>query len=226
MRILNFSGFTTICTKLMQPAHHFIRLALIVCLSSSLVTAEPSKSILVYGDSISASYGMDPKEGWVQLFSDKVEQEFTQFKVINASISGETTGGGLVRIRQSLKTYQPDLVIVELGGNDGLRGYPTAKIKDNLTEIIKQCQQAGADVLLIGMILPANYGYRYTQAFQDIYSEVADQNQRIYFIPFLLQGPTTPRALLQPDGIHPTAEAQPMILANVWPILRNWLNSN
>lgn len=210
----------------MQPYHPFISIALILCLSTSLVTAEPPKSILVFGDSISASYGMNPKEGWVQLFSDRMEQEFTQFEVVNASISGETTGGGLVRISQSLDTYQPDLVIVELGGNDGLRGYPTSRIKDNLNEIIRQCQQAGADVLLIGMILPANYGYRYTRAFQDLYKEVAEENPGLYFIPFLLQGPTTPRTLLQQDGIHPTAEAQPMILGNVWPLLQNWLNTN
>jgi acyl-CoA thioesterase I len=225
MRNLNSSGSIAFITKLIQPYHCLISIA-ILCLSTSLVTAEPSKSILVFGDSISASYGMNPKDGWVQLFSDRMEQEFTQFKVVNASISGETTGGGLVRISQALATYRPDLVIVELGGNDGLRGYPASRIKDNLNQIIRQCQEAGADVLLIGMILPANYGYRYTQAFQDLYKEVAETNPAVYFIPFLLQGPTTPRTLLQQDGIHPTAEAQPMILGNIWPLLLNWLNTN
>ena len=181
---------------------------------------------MVFGDSISASYGMNPQVGWVQLFSDRMEQEFTQFKVVNASISGETTDGGLIRINQSLNTYQPELVILELGGNDGLRGYPTSRIKDNLAQIIDKCQQAGADVILIGMILPANYGYRYPQAFQNLYTQVAKEKQHITFIPFLLQGPTTPRALLQGDGIHPTAAAQPLILDNLWPLLKTWINSH
>lgn len=204
----------------------FISIIFILCLSILPVTAEPSRSILVFGDSISASYGMNPQAGWVQLFSDRMGQEFTQFKVVNASISGETTDGGLVRINQALNTYQPELVILELGGNDGLRGYPTSRIKDNLVQIIDQCQQAGADVILIGMILPANYGYRYTQAFQNLYTQVAEEKQHITFIPFLLQGPTTPRALLQGDGIHPTAAAQPLILDNIWPLLKAWINSH
>jgi acyl-CoA thioesterase-1 len=181
---------------------------------------------MVFGDSISAAYGMRPEDGWVQLFSHKIEREFTQFEVVNASISGETTGGGLVRIDQSLNTYQPELVILELGGNDGLRGYPISRIKDNLVQIINKCQHAGADVILIGMILPANYGYRYTQAFQNLYAQVAEEKQNITFIPFLLEGPTTPRTLLQSDGIHPTAAAQPLILDNLWPLLKTWFNSH
>ena len=171
--------------------------------------------ILVYGDSISAAHGMDEDQGWVHLLSLRLKKEKSPFRVVNASASGETTGGGLVRLPKTLRLHQPDIVVLELGGNDGLRGYPINTIEHNLEAMTNLALNSGAKVLLIGMVLPPNYGQRYTQAFHAIFPKVA-RKFNVPLLPQLLDGINTPRKLLQADGIHPKPAAQPMMLDEVW----------
>ena len=170
--------------------------------------------ILVYGDSISAAHGMDEDRGWAHLLSLRLQRDNSPFRVVNASASGETTDGGMIRLPKTLHMYQPAVVVLELGGNDGLRGYPIDRIQGNLEQMVKLAKSSGASVLLIGMVLPPNYGKRYTDAFSAIYPAVAAKSG-VPFIPYLLDGVKTPRNLLQSDGIHPTPEAQPMIMKTV-----------
>jgi acyl-CoA thioesterase-1 len=193
-------------------------------LADSPSTSPAGGTILVFGDSISAAYGMDREQGWVHLLTERLATRELDYKVINASVSGETTGGGLVRLPKTLQIHQPDLVIIELGGNDGLRGYPISKIHGNLNAIVDATVDSGADILLVGMVLPPNYGARYTKAFENLFSEVADQFN-LPFIPTLLQGAATDRALIQRDGIHPTPEAQNLLLEEIWPKIERILIS-
>lgn len=178
---------------------------------------------MVFGDSLSSGYGLSQDAGWVSLLKQRLQQEHPEYQVINASITGETTRGGLSRIENSLKTHQPSIVILELGGNDGLRGQRIETARDNLEAIIKACKQRRAEVLLIGMRLPPNYGPAYTQKFQSIYPELA-KHQRVALMPFMLEGFSDNPALFQPDGIHPAAAAQPLILDKVWKHLRPLLH--
>lgn len=171
--------------------------------------------ILVYGDSISAAHGMNEDQGWVHLLSQRLQTENSPFAVVNASASGETTGGGLVRLPKTLRLHQPKIVVLELGGNDGLRGYPIDRIRANLAAMIRLARAAGAKVLLIGMVLPPNYGQRYTDAFHGIYPALARQFH-VPLVSQLLDGIDTPRDLLQADGIHPTPKAQPIMLREIW----------
>ena len=166
---------------------------------------------------------MQQDQGWVHLLTQKYRQEGRNYQIINASVSGETTGGGLVRLPKTLELHQPDILILELGGNDGLRGYPITKIQDNLNAMTRLAQSIDAKVLLIGMVLPPNYGRRYTKAFEALFQNVATQYQ-LEFIPFLLQGVATPASLVQRDGIHPKAEAQGMLLENIEPYLEKLLD--
>jgi len=182
-----------------------------------------SGTILVFGDSISAAYGMDRAQGWVQLLTERLATQKLDYKVINASVSGETTGGGLVRLPKTLQIHQPDLVIIELGGNDGLRGYPIDKIHGNLTAMVDATLESGADILLVGMVLPPNYGARYTSAFQNLFSEIASRFS-VPFLPYLLQGTATDDSLIQRDGIHPTPAAQILLLEELWPKIETILN--
>ena len=175
-------------------------------------------TLLVYGDSISAAYGMDQEQGWVTLLANRVAASHPHYQVVNASVSGETTGGGVTRLPKSLAFHQPDILVLELGGNDGLRGYPLSRIRDNLQTMIQQAQDSGARVLLIGMVLPPNYGRRYTLAFEKVFSTLAEEYS-LPFVPFLLDGISTGKDLVQRDGIHPTVEAQPKLLEDVCPSL-------
>jgi acyl-CoA thioesterase-1 len=176
-------------------------------------------TILVVGDSISAGYGIQRDAGWVNLLADCVAGRTPPWRVVNASISGETTGGALARLPHALSVHTPQLVLIELGGNDALRGYPIDRIEANLTALVTTSQQAGAQVLLLGMEIPPNYGARYTAAFRGMYPKVAAATDAPY-VAFLLDGVATDPALMQADGIHPTAAAQPRLLANVWPALK------
>jgi acyl-CoA thioesterase-1 len=189
--------------------------------SPTPATAE-ERTILVLGDSISAAYGIEPEQGWVQLLQDRLDAKAPGYSVVNASISGETTGGGLARLPGALERHEPEVVIVELGGNDGLRGYPITRIRDNLARMVELAQDAGARVLLVGMLIPPNYGDRYLEAFRGAFREVAD-DAGVPLIPFLLEGIATDDGLMQEDGIHPEAEAQPMLLENLWPALARML---
>lgn len=176
---------------------------------------------MVFGDSLSAGYGLPRDAGWVHLLKQRLQTQ-SQAYLINNSISGETAAGGRSRIRQALKTHRPDIVIVELGGNDGLRGASIESIFDDLEAIIGACQRNKATVLLAGMQLPPNYGIAYTQKFQDIYPQLAKRHG-LKLVPFLLDGFGDKRELFQADGIHPTAQAQEKIVENVWKVLKTML---
>lgn len=178
---------------------------------------------MVFGDSLSAGYGLPQEAGWVSLLKKKLQTQ-SPAQVINNSISGETASGGRNRIEQALKIHRPDIVIIELGGNDGLRGAPIESIRDNLEAIIEACLRNKATVLLAGMQLPPNYGIAYTQKFQDIYPQLAKRHQ-LKLVPFLLDGFGDKREFFQTDGIHPNAHAQAKIVENVWKVLQIMLNS-
>lgn len=191
---------------------------------SALLSADDKGRILVLGDSLSAGYGIELKQGWVSLMADKLEENYP-YQVINASVSGETSGGGLARLPALLKEHKPALVILELGGNDGLRGHPVNIMQQQLESIIKESQGAGAEVLLLGMHIPPNYGQRYAERFHQVYTQLAKQYE-LAFVPFFLEGVATNRELMQRDGIHPTTEAQQTMLDNVWAVLEPWLKQN
>ena len=179
------------------------------------------KTVLIVGDSISAAYGLQTENGepgWVQLLGERLGPKH---RVINASISGDTTGGGLARLPKTLEVHNPDIVIIELGGNDGLRGYPIEAIRDNLLAMTDAVLAIGATPVIAGMQMTPNLGPRYTDAFATLFAEVADDTGAA-LVPFLLEGVATPERfeeLMQRDGIHPNAEAQPLLLDNVWPVL-------
>ncbi|WP_041523735.1 arylesterase [Gilvimarinus agarilyticus] len=192
----------------------------LLTLSAVYAQAKPA-TIVVLGDSLSAGYGMALKQGWVQLLRERLAQQdnTSRYQVINASVSGETTQGGLSRLDALLKTHQPEIIIVELGGNDGLRGQPIKLMRQNLTDIIKKAQAASATVLLVGMQIPPNYGARYTQLFAKVYPELAEQ-LNVPLVPFLLEGIALEPELMQKDGIHANMGAQATLLDNVWPFLQ------
>ena len=176
-------------------------------------------TILIVGDSISAGFGLDTRLGWVSLLEQRLEREGHDDRVINASISGDTSAGGQARLPALLKEHKPDVVIVELGGNDGLRGQPPAQLQQNLAAMIDAAKTAGAKVLLLGMQLPPNYGVRYTEAFARVYTQLADEKQ-IALVPFFLEGVGGHPELMQADGLHPAAAGQKRLLDNVWPALK------
>ena len=173
-------------------------------------------TILVLGDSLSAAYGLRTDEGWVALLERRLVQAGLDYRVVNASISGDTTGGGLTRLPQALERHRPHLVVIELGANDGLRGLPFREIEANLTALIGLARAAGAQVLLVGVRLPPNYGAAYTEGFQASLRKVAEA-EAVPLAPDLLAGVAEDRQLMQADGLHPKAEAQSVLLANVWP---------
>jgi len=177
-----------------------------------------SGTVLVYGDSLSAAYGMPERLGWVALLAERLKRERPDYSVANASISGETTAGGLARLAKTLERTHPAVVILELGANDGLRGLPPAAMRKNLAAMIERAKKFGARVLLVGMRLPPNYGPDYTRAFERAYAEAA-REERVAFLPFLLEGFAEKQDLFQADRIHPTDAAQPRVLANVWKAL-------
>ena len=174
-----------------------------------------ANTLLVFGDSISAGYGLPQGAGWVSLLSARVTKAIPDYKVVNASISGETLAGGRRRIESLLEQHKPSLVIVELGGNDGLRGATIEAMRSDLAAIIDACLRSKARVVLLGMRLPPNYGRDYVRRFQQVYAEVA-QKHPVTFVPFLFEGFGERQDLFQPDGIHPTREAQPLMLESVW----------
>ncbi|HCP54815.1 MAG: arylesterase [Pseudomonadaceae bacterium] len=178
-----------------------------------------ASTVLVVGDSISAAFGLDTRQGWVALLQERMAAEGFSEQVVNASISGDTTAGGASRLPTLLQEHKPKVVVVELGGNDGLRGLAPVQMQQNLSSMIEQSKQAGAEVLLLGMQLPPNYGKRYTTAFAKVFSDLA-REQQVALVPFLLEGVGGVPRLMQADGIHPAAEAQSILLENVWPQLK------
>ncbi|MBE0465294.1 MAG: arylesterase [Halomonadaceae bacterium] len=194
---------------------------LIVTLSAPTINANERPIVLVMGDSLSAAYGLENDQGWVTLLEKRLSDQAT---VANASISGETTSGGLQRFSDILTKQQPNIVLLELGGNDGLRGLAPTQMRDNLARMIEQSQEADAQVLLLGIDIPPNYGQAYRDAFTGVYYSLAEEYD-VPLVPFLLEDIALNQALMQSDGIHPTADAQPIILDNVWPELEPLLDN-
>ena len=188
---------------------------LLFALTTAWSAAAAAGTILVYGDSLSAAYGIGQKEGWVTLLEERLRQRKLDYSVANASISGETTSGGAARIDDALARFKPDVVIVALGANDGLRGLPIPEMKANLERIVRAAQTRKARVLVAGMRMPPNYGRKYTEEFQGAIADVA-KTLKTGYVPFLLDGMADQRELFLSDQIHPTAQAQPIILDNVW----------
>ena len=194
---------------------------LLLFLSSAGLTAN-APTVLVFGDSLSAGFGIDVDQSWTQLLQSRLQQQGYEHRVVNASISGETTEGGAARITSALDNFEPQLVILELGGNDGLRAFPPPRIKRNLHKIIESTKDSGAAVVLLGIRIPGNYGRRYTEAFEGVYRELADELD-VPWIEFFMEGVALNEELMQDDGIHPNAEAQAILLDNAWPIIEQAL---
>jgi acyl-CoA thioesterase-1 len=188
---------------------------MIAALIGGRSAADAARTILVYGDSLSTAYGLPQSAGWVALLEARLKQGRLDYTVANASISGETTAGGAARIDAVLARTKPAIVILELGGNDGLRGLSVANMKANLRTIIQASKRAGARVLLVGLQMPPNYGAKYTNEFRAAFGEVA-RDERTALVPFIFEGVSDTREMVQEDNIHPTAAAQPIMLENVW----------
>ena len=198
----------------------------LVALPASAKLTNPStQTIVVFGDSLSAGYGLAQNQGWVALLKARIAQQKMPYQVINASISGETTSGGLARFNQMLVAHKPNIVILELGANDGLRGLPVSEMRNNLSGMIAQAKAANTRILLVGMKIPPNYGKKYTQDFSETYALLAKQHS-IKSVPFLLEGVAGKPSLIQNDGLHPLAIAQPQLLNNVWAHLKFLLKTS
>lgn len=183
-----------------------------------------ARNILLVGDSISAAFGLEISDGWVSLLEQRLADRGYPHRVVNASVSGDTTAGGLARLPGLLAQFEPELVIIELGGNDGLRALPLTNMQQNLSAMVALSRQAGAQVILLGMMIPPNYGPRYADGFARVYHEVAAE-EGVALVPFLLEGVAGVEGMMQDDGVHPTAAAQPLLLDNAWPAVRLWLDS-
>ena len=190
-------------------------LGAVLMLAAALAHSAP-KTVLVLGDSLSAEYGLTRGSGWVALLEQKLKSEKIDANIVNASISGETTSGGRTRLPALLAQHKPTLVVIELGANDGLRGLPVAAAEANMRAMVEMARQNNAQVLLVGMRMPPNYGRDYTERFFRMYNTVATQ-LKAPLVPFMLEGVAEKPALFQADRLHPTAQAHPVILANIWP---------
>jgi len=180
--------------------------------------ANSSPTLLVVGDSLSAGYGLDLDEGWVDLLATRLEDTGYEYRIVNASISGDTTSGGLARLGLALKKHAPRIVVIELGGNDGLRGIPLKTIRQNFEQMIALCRETNAQVVLLGIRIPENYGRRYTEQFHKLYAEIATEYE-LPWIEFFMDGVALDTGLMQRDGIHPNAAGQPRLLDNAWPAI-------
>jgi acyl-CoA thioesterase I len=189
---------------------------LFIALQNAVASA---RTILVFGDSLSAAYGIRPEQGWVTLLAQRLQTQGYGYQVVNASVSGETSSGGLERLPRALKLHAPAIVILELGANDGLRGLPVSAMRDNLARMVQLLQGAQARVLLVGIRIPPNYGPRYTDEFARVYPELARQFH-LPLVPFLLQKVALDPSLMQEDGLHPNADAEPIVLDTLWPYLK------
>lgn len=197
-----------------MPMLKFSKLFLIFCLIC-LSSVANAKTLLVLGDSLSAAYGMPVESGWVALLTARLQQKYPDWSVINASISGETTRGGLTRLKSLLEQHTPNLVVIELGANDGLRGLALSDMKSNLQAMIDQSVAINAKIVMFGMKLPPNYGVKFASLFEKVYVDIVQKNT-LTFVPFFLDGVAGHPELTQADGLHPVASAEPTILENVW----------
>jgi acyl-CoA thioesterase-1 len=182
-------------------------------------------TILVLGDSLSAALGIRPEQGWVALLAQRLQAQGYGYQIVNASVSGETTSGGLERLPRALQLHQPGTVILELGANDGLRGLPVDETRENLAHMVRLSQAAGARVLLVGMRIPPNYGPRYTETFARMFPELANQ-YHLPLVPFLLEKVALDPTRMQQDGMHPNARGEPPVLDTLWPYLKPLLKKN
>lgn len=187
-------------------------------MSAAHAAAATERTILVLGDSLSAAYGLRADQGWVALLQKKLQSQGYGYRVVNASVSGETSDGGLQRLPRALELHRPTIVILELGSNDGLRGLPLAGTRRNLQRMVDLSQAAGAEVILVGMRMPPNYGTRYTAEFTRMYEEIA-RREKLPLVPFFLEQVALRSELMQEDGLHPSADAQPILLDTLWPAL-------
>jgi acyl-CoA thioesterase I len=201
-----------------------IVMVLVAFSANAAIKDAPQKVIVVFGDSLSAGYGLQPNESWVALLQNNLLKQdvYDGYTAVNASISGETTSGGLARFNAALTEHRPSIVIIELGANDGLRGLPVNEMRSNLNKMIIQAKTAKAKVLLIGMKIPPNYGQKYSRDFSASYAILAKQH-KIKLVPFLLEGVAGKPSLIQDDGLHPVAAAQSALLSNVWVQLKGLL---
>ena len=183
------------------------------------------RTILVFGDSLSAAHGLRPEQGWVALLGQRLESQGYGYQIANASVSGETSDGGAERLPRALQLHHPGIVVLELGANDGLRGLPVTAMRDNLVQMVQLSQAAGARVLLVGIRIPPNYGPRYTDEFAHVFPEIAAQ-YHLPLVPFLLEKVALNPALMQEDGMHPNAQGEPPVLDTVWPYLKPLLDKN
>ncbi len=182
-----------------------------------------SPTVVIFGDSLSAGYGLDVDQSWTVLLQNRLTEQGYEHKVINASISGDTTEGGANRIATTLEKFTPELVILELGGNDGLRGISLERMKYNLLKIIKKSRDEGAKVIVLGIRIPTNYGPRYTRSFEQVYRDIATETDTPW-IEFFMENVALNPELMQDDGIHPNAQAQPILLENAWPVIQQALD--
>jgi acyl-CoA thioesterase I len=183
------------------------------------------RTILVFGDSLSAAYGIRPEQGWVALLTQRLQSQGYGYQIVNASVSGETSDGGLERLPRALQLHQPGIVILELGANDGLRGLPVSETRANLARMVQLSQAAGARVLLVGIRIPPNYGPRYTEEFAGIFTELARQ-EHLPLVPFLLEKVALDPTRMQADGLHPNAQGEPAVLDTLWPYLKPLLTKS
>lgn len=202
---------------------HVFVVPLLLCLFIGNRVYSAPKTVLVLGDSLSAEYGLERNTGWVRLLDERLKKSYPDVKVVNASLSGETTAGGKARLPALLKRYVPSVVIIELGGNDGLRGFPVKTIQANLSDMIDSIKKEKGNVLLLGMEIPPNYGSSYTRDFSNVYRTVSKKD-KVTLVPFFLKNVADKAELFQADRIHPTVQAQPVLLDNVWPYLKPLLN--
>ena len=198
---------------------------MLLILSAVAAGGRDTPTVLVLGDSLSAGYGIDVDQSWTALLQSRLEAQGYEHRVVNASISGETTEGGASRIAAALKEFAPEVVVVALGGNDGLRGFPPERIKSNMLRIVEAAEAEGAAVVLLGIRIPTNYGARYTRAFENVYRELAEERQ-LPWIEFFMEGVALDEDLMQDDGIHPNEKAQPVLLDNAWPVIQQALKAD
>jgi acyl-CoA thioesterase-1 len=206
-----------------DPASHrrpgrAVTVVLLAVLLPLCAAASPAATLLVLGDSLSAGYGVPVDKGWVALLARRLGARECPWQVVNASISGDTTSGGAARLPAALRTHSPDVVVLELGGNDALRGQPLDLVRANLERMIRIAREAGSELLLLGMRVPPNYGPVYSEGFESVYRELHERHE-LAFVPFFLERVALDPALMQDDGIHPTTAAQPLMLETVWPVL-------
>jgi len=195
---------------------------LFIALQNAVASA---RTILVFGDSLSAAYGIRPEQGWVPLLVQRLQAQGYGYQVVNASVSGETSSGGLERLPRAMQLHAPEIVILELGANDGLRGLPVSALHENLARMLQLAQAGGARVLLVGIRIPPNYGPRYSEEFARVFPEVAQQHH-LPLVPFLLEKVALNPALMQEDGMHPNAAGEPLILDTLWPYLKPLLKKD